>query len=155
MLQYCPLPAYPVTSTPLPAMKRIDLTCLIASPIAVGLVMTFGGREPMAAATLALVAWNMVAWVPECWLLSFAQRRSAALQQPKGLAADGKAASAGGGRSWWRHLGSWRAYFEQPVAPAALALALLYFTVLSFGSLMTAYLAWLGMPEAELSVYRG
>ena len=26
---------------------------------------------------------------------------------------------------------------------------------MSFGSLMTAYLKWMGMAEAELSVYRG
>lgn len=41
------------------------------------------------------------------------------------------------------------------MAPTALALALLYLTVMSFGTLMTAYLKWRGMAEAELSVYRG
>ena len=46
-------------------------------------------------------------------------------------------------------------YFSQGVWPAALALALLYLTVLSLGLLMTAYLKWQGMTEAELSLYRG
>ena len=54
-----------------------------------------------------------------------------------------------------RQLQSWMAYCSQAVTPAALALALLYLTVLSFGTLMTAYLKWCGMAEAELSVYRG
>lgn len=36
----------------------------------------------------------------------------------------------------------------------AFALALLYLTVLSFGLLMTAYLNWKGLSEAELSIYR-
>ena len=54
-----------------------------------------------------------------------------------------------------RQLQSWMAYCRQAVTPAALALALLYLTVLSFGTLMTAYLKWRGMVEAELSVYRG
>ena len=46
-------------------------------------------------------------------------------------------------------------YFEQSIWPAALALALLYLTVLSLGLLMTAYLKWQGMTEAVLSLYRG
>lgn len=44
---------------------------------------------------------------------------------------------------------------RQAVMPAALALALLYLTVLSFGLLATAYLKWRGMSEAELSIFRG
>ncbi|GAB4820184.1 hypothetical protein N2152v2_007230 [Parachlorella kessleri] len=104
-------------------MKRIDLICLIASPIAVGLLMTYGGSRPMVVATLAILGWNLGAWVPETALLRAAQRWSPALRQA--------------------------------VTPAALALALLYLTVLSFGTLMTAYLKWRGMAEAELSVYRG
>lgn len=51
--------------------------------------------------------------------------------------------------------GGWAIYFRQSVWPAALALALLYLTVLSLGLLMTAYLKWQGMTEAALSVYRG
>jgi iron-regulated transporter 1 len=39
--------------------------------------------------------------------------------------------------------------------PAALSLALLYLTVMSFGTLMTAYLKYSGLKEAELSIYRG
>jgi iron-regulated transporter 1 len=46
-------------------------------------------------------------------------------------------------------------YFHQQAAPAALALALLYLSVMSFGTLMTAYLKWRGVGEVELSIYRG
>eukprot|EP00887_Chlorella_sp_A99_P000187 scaffold13.g187.t1 len=197
------------------AMKRIDLTCLIASPISarferrrlappvlaappapvrarrrrrrrrpsrppavqrspppsqVGLVMTYApAGAGMDAATLMLLAWNMLAWAPECALLAYAQARSPALAAPRtpppppaegaGPAGGGGGKRAGGDDGaagpWRRQLDSWATYFQQPVAPAALALALLYLTVMSFGSLMTAYLKWLGMPEAELSVYRG
>lgn len=49
----------------------------------------------------------------------------------------------------------WKTYFRQGVWPAAVALALLYLTVLSLGLLMTAYLKWQGMSEAELSLWRG
>ncbi len=51
--------------------------------------------------------------------------------------------------------GGWGTYFHQSILPAALALALLYLTVLSLGLLMTAYLKWQGMTEAKLSLYRG
>lgn len=49
----------------------------------------------------------------------------------------------------------WRTYAQQPIAPAAAALALLYLNVMSFGLLMTAYLKWRGLSETLLSLYRG
>ena len=49
----------------------------------------------------------------------------------------------------------WIMYVKQPAAVASFSLALLYLSVMSFGSLMTAYLYWSGMGEAELSIYRG
>ena len=50
---------------------------------------------------------------------------------------------------------AWRLYLGQKALPAALALALLYLTVMSLGLLMTAYLKWHGMSEATLSLARG
>jgi len=41
------------------------------------------------------------------------------------------------------------------MALAILPLAMLYFSVLSLGLLMTSYLKWRGISEAELSVFRG
>lgn len=61
-------------------------------------------------------------------------------------------------RSGWTNVFSstgWDIYIHQPVLGAAVSLALLYLTVLSLGLLMTAYLNWKGMSEAELSLYRG
>lgn len=132
-----------------------------------------GGR-PMVAATLVLLGWNLVSWPPEVLLLKYAQRRSPALAADRpvnrpaahssgtaGPAAaddDSKAKQPGGGSrgsGLQRQFAAWALYARQPAAAAALALALLYFTVLSFGTLMTAYLKALGLPEAELAVYRG
>jgi iron-regulated transporter 1 len=146
-------------------MKRIDLTCLIASPIMVGLLMQRGGGPPMAAATLAVLLWNVASWPAEVALLSYAQRRSPALAAdrdvPAAVAApgdiDAPAARGGGGiaAALRAQLDAWALYARQPAAAAALALALLYLTVMSWGTLMTAYLKALGMPEAELAAYRG
>ncbi|KAL3693438.1 hypothetical protein R1sor_007089 [Riccia sorocarpa] len=49
----------------------------------------------------------------------------------------------------------WTDYFQQEVMLAGVALALLYFTVLSFGSLMTATLNWRGVPAYVLGLARG
>lgn len=145
------------------AMKRVDLTCLIASPILVGVCMQYGGGRPMVLPTLAILAWNLLAWPPEVALLHYAQRCSPALAADKPAAASAAAAGGGGeGKAGgdvlaplWRQLRAWGLYAQQPAAAVELALALLYLTVLSFGTLMTAYLAALGLPEAELAVYRG
>ena len=59
-------------------------------------------------------------------------------------------------KQWSQSLwGSWRAYWDQPTFAAAIALALLYLTVLSLGLLMTAYLKAQGLAEAELAIERG
>jgi iron-regulated transporter 1 len=58
-------------------MRQIDLTCLIASPIMAGLLLHYGGLR---AAILGIMAWNVAAWLPECWLLSYAQRCSPMLR---------------------------------------------------------------------------
>ena len=41
-------------------MRRIDLTCLIASPIMAGLLMTLGSIR---VAIVGILLWNMLAWV--------------------------------------------------------------------------------------------
>ncbi|KAK9837511.1 hypothetical protein WJX81_007687 [Elliptochloris bilobata] len=130
-------------------MRRIDLSCLIVSPIGVGLLMTYAGTR---AAILAVLAWNLAAWVPECLLAAHAVHRCDALQQPKAATGAEPGPAKGSLRRMWR---SWATYAQQPTAPAAAALALLYCTVLSLGLLMTAYLRWLGLAEAELSLWRG
>ena len=58
-------------------MKRIDLTCLIAAPIASGFLMTYGG---IVSATCAIVAWCLVAWVPENLLLQQAVKHAPILR---------------------------------------------------------------------------
>ena len=57
-------------------MRAIDLTCLLLAPIATGFLMTY--TSPLTA-VLAIAAWNMAAWAPECYLLLCARNASAAL----------------------------------------------------------------------------
>ncbi|KAL9992584.1 putative ferroportin-1, MFS transporter superfamily [Helianthus debilis subsp. tardiflorus] len=50
---------------------------------------------------------------------------------------------------------AWRVYLQQDVVLAGLSLAILYFTVLSFGTLMTATLEWDGIPAYIIGTGRG
>ncbi|XP_010039092.2 solute carrier family 40 member 2 isoform X1 [Eucalyptus grandis] len=50
---------------------------------------------------------------------------------------------------------SWRTYLRQEVVLPGIALALLYFTVLSFGTLMMADLKWEGIPAYIIGIGRG
>ncbi|KAH6776814.1 iron regulated 2 [Perilla frutescens var. frutescens] len=53
------------------------------------------------------------------------------------------------------YISAWRVYISQDVALPGLALALLFFTVLSFGTLMTATLEWQGIPAYVIGIARG
>lgn len=52
-------------------------------------------------------------------------------------------------------LGAWKLYLTQEVVIPGVALALLFFTVLSFGTLMTAALEWEGIPAYIIGIARG
>jgi len=152
-------------------MKRIDLTCLIASPIMVGVLMSWR----LDAAIILIAVWNLAAWWPECALLRRAQRASPALEAPNficssnRLETDDFVSGSGSGapladppsllqlclHRLRKMFSGMFAYVRQPAVIPACALALLYLTVMSFGTLMTAYLKWRGLGETELSVYRG
>ncbi|XP_027337261.1 solute carrier family 40 member 2-like [Abrus precatorius] len=53
------------------------------------------------------------------------------------------------------YISAWRVYLQQEVALPGIALALLFFTVLSFGTLMTATLEWEGIPAYVIGIARG
>ncbi|XP_010423693.1 PREDICTED: solute carrier family 40 member 2 [Camelina sativa] len=52
-------------------------------------------------------------------------------------------------------VGAWRNYLNQEIVLPGVALALLFFTVLSFGTLMTATLEWKGIPTYIIGLGRG
>ncbi|KAE8667337.1 Solute carrier family 40 member 1 [Hibiscus syriacus] len=53
------------------------------------------------------------------------------------------------------YIDAWKVYLQQDVVLAGVALALLFFTVLSFGTLMTAVLQWKGIPAYVIGIARG
>ncbi len=58
-------------------MRAIDLTCLLLAPIAAGFLMTY---TSITTAIVAIAAWNLAAWAPECYMLVCAQRASLLLR---------------------------------------------------------------------------
>lgn len=60
----------------LAGMRRIDLTCLIVSPIMVGLIMNYAGSP---AAVMLILLWNLAAWAPECLLLTYCNKHVSTL----------------------------------------------------------------------------
>ncbi|XP_042486947.1 solute carrier family 40 member 2-like [Macadamia integrifolia] len=53
------------------------------------------------------------------------------------------------------YIDAWSVYLQQEVVLPGVSLALLYFTVLSFGTLMTAALEWKGIPAYVIGIARG
>jgi len=178
-------------------MRRIDLLCLLAAPMASGFCMTYLSLK---AATAALACWNIITWAPSVLLLCYAEEslplsssipRGRLMLNEGGLDLDSvtpaAASAASGGdeaptipsrpcdcetcprdcgpmccracsgpfenvlKSLRHHA---RTYWQQPVAFPAFSLAMLYFTVMSLGLIMTSYLkcaprqrtAALGLP---------
>ena len=125
-------------------MRAVDLACLLLAPIFAGALLQGAG---LAAAVLALSAYNAAAFWPERALL-----RAAALAAPNIEARDPAANAATEEGPGWRQ--ALALYRKQSVLPAALSLALLYFTVLSLGFLMTAYLHARGVPDVAIAIVR-
>ncbi|GLC41594.1 hypothetical protein PLESTB_000698500 [Pleodorina starrii] len=72
-----------------------------------------------------------------------------------GIATRLRAARRAAARHAAAYADSWIVFWRQRVLLLCCALALLYMTVLSLGFLMTSFLKWSGLTEAEVSGYRG
>lgn len=144
-------------------IRRIDLSCKLLAPVLSGFFISFVSMEASAA---ALAAWNLAAVWVQYWLFVSVYAGFPALietsQISRRRADDDEAAAAAQPqkveRLWMTMLPcweSWAVYARQEVVLPGVALAFLYFTVLSFGTLMTATLDWEGIPAYVISLARG
>lgn len=141
-------PPPPPRPAGLPAFRRIDLVCLFAAPILTGTLMTFASQR---GAALALAAWNAATWGPQVLLLRWAAALGGMSPAAQGLlppepepappqlalSPSRTTRPAALLRECRRQL---RVFWGQSMALAILPLAMLYFSVLSLGLLMTSYL---------------
>ncbi|RDX61926.1 Solute carrier family 40 member 2, partial [Mucuna pruriens] len=164
--------------------RRIDLSCKLLAPVITGFIISFVSLKA-SAITLALwntVSVWVEYWlftsvyngIPA--LAQSSQRRMARLSQSDQernnptLEEDSLLSVTGGTSelanrkcskklsqkiSEIPYIAAWRVYLKQEVALPGLALALLFFTVLSFGTLMTATLEWEGIPAYVIGLGRG
>ncbi|CAL5042332.1 unnamed protein product [Urochloa decumbens] len=149
-------------------IRRIDLSCKLLAPVFSGLVFSFVSAQASAA---ALALWNVASVGFEYWLFVSVYHGVPALAAENGRlrAADvlppSEDQAETRARDWRTKLTeqlsiipcweSWVVYVRQDVALPGVALAFLYFTVLSFGTLMTATLDWKGIPAYVISLARG
>ncbi|CAN6221066.1 unnamed protein product [Urochloa humidicola] len=152
-------------------IRRIDLSCKLLAPVFSGLVFSFVSAQASAA---ALALWNIASVGFEYWLFVSVYNGVPALAAQNGrlraadvlLPSEETAVPAETRAVDWRTKlteqlsiipcwESWVVYVRQDVALPGVALAFLYFTVLSFGTLMTATLDWKGIPAYVISLARG
>jgi iron-regulated transporter 1 len=137
-------------------LKQMDLTCQVLAPAVSGWILslfpTFG------------IIWvglvNAVALLVEWWCMTRIARLVPSLNDPKqqnNNTQDDKQEEEETSTSYASAFGwsSLQVYFRQPVALAGLGLALLYFNVLTFSGMMTAYLVSKGMALSTIGMWRG
>ncbi|KAL0842552.1 hypothetical protein Bca101_015797 [Brassica carinata] len=158
-------------------IRGIDLSSKLLSPVITGLIISFVSLE---ASAVTFAAWaTITVWI-EYWLfisvyngvpaiLQSDERRSLRLSSQADIApqyyvpllTDENTQSRSGNMrileriSESSFVGAWRNYLNQDIVLPGVALALLFFTVLSFGTLMTATLEWKGIPTYIIGIGRG
>lgn len=163
-------------------IRRIDLICKLGAPVFSGFVISFISLK---ASAVILAIWNIVSVWLQYWLLtsvyngipvlSQSSERSVEIfpsdpldlsihEENEILAPEGRDLSLE--NPDWRSrvieklsrlpcFGAWMVYLRQETVLPGVALAVLYFTVLSFGTLMTATLEWKGIPAYVIGIARG
>ncbi|GAX26929.1 solute carrier family 40 (iron-regulated transporter), member 1 [Fistulifera solaris] len=145
-------------------MKQIDLSCRIVAPALAGLVLgafddsssqqQTGGSD-LASAALVVGAVNIAALMVEysCTYRIYHLIPKLAERTHRAAVPESEFTNKN-----CRRIGLPSAliiYMKQDVAWAGLGLSLLYLNALTFGGLMTGYLAWRGMRLETVGIWRG
>lgn len=156
-------------------VRRIDLGCSLLAPVLSALVISLASTQASAAVLALSTAAS--AGLQYCLFVSVyngvpalaapRQPRASDAERPPPVPMTVAPAEAEPTQAldWRARLAdklsvasgweSWVVYARQDVALPGVALAFLYFTVLSFGTLMTATLDWKGIPAYVISLARG
>eukprot|EP00040_Diaphanoeca_grandis_P014078 m.71210 g.71210 ORF g.71210 m.71210 type:complete len:700 (+) comp24327_c0_seq1:133-2232(+) len=136
-------------------MRRIDLICKLVAPIFVGLIMSGAGAIT---GTIVIGVWNFISMFPEYLALTLTYHSFPKLKERKTPAVAAEARPTKCSKVFKVFISiktGWKLFSRLDIFRPALALSLLYCTVLSFGSIMTAYAYNRGVNEATLAVFRG
>ncbi|KAI0497275.1 hypothetical protein KFK09_020498 [Dendrobium nobile] len=162
-------------------IRRIDLICKLFAPVLTGFIISF---VSLVASAVILALWNVLSVWLEYWLWITVYNGFPALSENKKsrkievfsndslgariveLSNTSREGTLEQERTNWKKkiterlskllsFDAWIVYFNQDVVLPGVALALLYFNVLSFGNLMTATLEWKGIPAYVIGITRG
>ncbi|KZV15256.1 solute carrier family 40 member 2-like [Dorcoceras hygrometricum] len=150
-------------------IRRIDLVSKLFAPVVSGFIISF---VSLTASALTMALWNVLSVFLQYWLLTSVYNGIPALKEiserrvSRSLVREVDEVDFEQPESSTRgtmidnffntpYISAWKVYVQQDVALPGLALALLYFTVLSFGSLMTATLEWEGILTYVIGIARG
>jgi iron-regulated transporter 1 len=132
--------------------RQIDLFTEFGSPVVAGLLLAFHSSVIPLSGFLVVAVWNLLSFFPEYGILNsiFKERpdlRTKVIEVSENVR-----------RPIWEKLVSgWQSFFREPVAPAMIAYALLWLSVLSpHGVLLTGFLkdGW-RVPEWAIGLFRG
>ena len=132
-------------------LRQLDLFTEVLSPVFAGLLLVLNSARIPLLGLLLIAVWNLFSFFPEVLIL-----RSIFEKNPKLLAKE-FLSSALRIPFVLKLKNGWTSFFKQPVAPAVLAYALLWLSVLSpHGVLLTGYLKdGMKMPEVTIGIFRG
>ncbi|KAI8557164.1 hypothetical protein RHMOL_Rhmol05G0315000 [Rhododendron molle] len=166
-------------------IRRIDLICKLGAPVVTGIIISFVSLKASALTlsiwnilSVFLQYWLLMSVYNGIPSLGERNQKRAALrlspvpeespstsQEQTSLLPLDANYSESSNSSWTRkiierfskspYIVAWRVYLQQDVVLPGVALALLYFSVLSFGTLMTAMLEWEGIPAYVIGIARG
>lgn len=132
--------------------RQVDLITEVGSPVLAGFLLAISDSWLPMMGFLLVVVWNLLSFFPEYGILKSVFRERPDLQKKFIHVSEGIS------KSFIRKIvEGWREFFRQPVAPAILAYALLWLSVLSpHGVLLTGFLqdGW-RVPEWIIGLFRG
>lgn len=133
-------------------MRQLDLFTEVSAPVLAGLLLIVSTPTIPLLGFFLVALWNLISFFPEVFIL-----RSIFNAHPELLKKEFKSHPVSHLTLVSKLKVGWASFFKQPVAPAVLAYALLWLSVLSpHGVLLTGYLKdGLKMPEVVIGLFRG
>jgi solute carrier family 40 (iron-regulated transporter), member 1 len=131
-------------------IRQVDLFSEVLSPVLAGILLTFSPPSFQFLGLILIVLWNLISFFPEYFLVRRVLKdHQAQLHKPNlNLVTI----------PLWKNLSKgWRELLKLPIAPAIIAYAILWLSVLSpHGVLLTSFLkeSW-NLPELKLGIFRG
>uniref|UniRef100_A0A7S3Z7D6 Solute carrier family 40 member n=1 Tax=Lotharella globosa TaxID=91324 RepID=A0A7S3Z7D6_9EUKA len=132
-------------------LKIIDLSCKFIAPMIFGIILQLMGpdvEKRVSWGSNIVIMYNLLMALPEgicIYRVYFGCHRLATAPKKKKLA----------GNPLWKFYDGWRVFVSHPICLSCLSFSILFTTVLSPGSLLIAFLKWVGVMEGLLGASIG